>query len=509
MFKKADDSYSEIESRPSSLSPDIRRLSVSPETHYRQSTSPEPYSQPGRGKPHCPINEDCVNEDEPEVRRSYMNHTIASLEHIRRDSIEINKTNIRKTAQSDEVDQVEHNPRSSVKFGVELKRTNSQQSASRRKSSCSEIPHVEEIFELELLERMLETVVGYEQRRRIRAQIRLVKKQMQDEEKLKNVKRTTNRTETTTENFRRKQEPSPTRKSSPLRKKTEDVSEYASKYSKTSKVDRTTSPVRKSSPQRKQVDNDESISTERTTTTIKEEISVRRSSPNRNNNFIDGNSSAYRNERIQKSRSPSPKSNKFSISSNLRNSEAKQSNNSKSNDDDKPIWARKNILTKASDSTRTFTSSGKKSTVTKVQKQKTVEQNDDCVTSSYGIGPTDEDGKPLFGIRALKKKSPAVQTSKGNSNIIRCLGLTSNLTVIFLVSGTIIQETLYSDNGAPATGSRTTTMYSSDPQDIRHFVETNGTASDIRNRLIERENSRRGITSITTSQKIEVSVSFC
>lgn len=351
-----------------------------------------------------------------------MSHTISSLEHIRRDSIELNKTNIRKSTQEDEVDQVEINPRSSVKFGVELKRTNSQQSTGRRKSSCSEIPHVEEIYELELLERMLETVVGYEQRRRIRAQIRLVKKQIQDEERTKSVKKTvtTNRTEVTTENLRRKPEPSHIRKASPQRKKTEDVSEYTSKYSKTSKVNRNTSPVRKSSPQRKQViDNDEydeHVSSERYTSE-REEVSVRRSSPNRKS-FIDGNSNAYRNEQVnnfaqRKSRSPSPKSNKVSISSNLRSSDVKQVNHSKSADDDKPIWARKNILTKASDSTRTFTSSGKKTTVTKVQKQKTVEQNDDCVTSSYGIGPTDEDGKPLFGIRALKKKSPVAQTSKG------------------------------------------------------------------------------------------------
>lgn len=27
----------------------------------------------------------------------------------------------------------------------------------------------------------------------------------------------------------------------------------------------------------------------------------------------------------------------------------------------------------------------------------------DCITSSYGIGPTDENGLPLFGIRALRK----------------------------------------------------------------------------------------------------------
>lgn len=334
-------------------------------------------------------------------KRSYMNHTIASLEHIRRDSIEINKSNIRKSTQDDEVDQVEINPRSSVKFGIELKRTNSQQSSGRRKSSCSEIPHVEEIFELELLERMLDTVVGYEQRRRIRAQIRLVKKQMQDDDKQKTVKKVA------TESVRRKQEPSPTRRTSPLR------NEYTSKSNKTYKVDRTASPVRKISPQRKQNDVDEYVKSEQRVTIEKNETSVRRSSPNRKNS-IDGNSSVYRPEQIQKSRSPSPKSNKVTISSNLRNTEVKHQINSKTADDDRPIWARKNILTKASDSNRTYTSSGKKTTtVTKVQKQKTVEQNDDCVTSSYGIGPTDEDGKPLFGIRALKKKSPVVQTSKG------------------------------------------------------------------------------------------------
>ncbi|XP_037029828.1 microtubule-associated protein futsch isoform X2 [Bradysia coprophila] len=517
VFKTGDDSNSDIDSRPSSRSPESRQSSCSPERRrssrspeqrrpsyiYERAASPVNTTRPRvedadqkkqSQKIHAPKKIFTTNEqttskkpkpiDAPDAttdKRSYMNHTIASLEHIRRDSIEINKSNIRKSTPDDEVDQVEINPKSSVKFGVELKRTNSQQSAGRRKSSCSEIPHVEEIFELELLERMLDTVVGYEQRRRIRAQIRLVKKQIQDEEKSKGVKKTvnTNRTDVTTESWRRKQEPSPTR--SPLKKKNEDGSEYTSKFNKTSRVERTTSPVRKTSPQRRHNENAEFISSERTA--IEEDVSVRRSSPNRKSS-IDGNSNAYRNEQVnsyvQMSRSPSPRSNK--VTSNLRNTAVKQVNASKSNDDDKPIWARKNILTKASDSTRTFTSTGKKTTVTKVQKQKTVEQNDDCVTSSYGIGPTDEDGKPLFGIRALKKKSPAVQTSK--------------------VSGTIIQETLFSDNGAPPTGNRTTTMYSSDPQDIRHFVESNGTASDIRNRLIERENSRRGVTSVTTSQTI-------
>lgn len=36
----------------------------------------------------------------------------------------------------------------------------------------------------------------------------------------------------------------------------------------------------------------------------------------------------------------------------------------------------------------------------------------DCITSSYGIGPTDENGLPLFGIKALRKAADNVQGSK-------------------------------------------------------------------------------------------------
>ncbi len=416
MFKKKDELNTEIDSRPSPRSPET--VFGSPETLCQSSRSPEPHNKqiPGSGKARCPINENCADADEPGTRRSYMNHTIASLEHIRRDSIEINKTNIRKTSLEDEVDQVEINPKSSVKFGVELKRTNSQKSTGRRKSSCSEIPHVEEIFELGLLEQMLETVVGYEQRRRIRAQIRLVKKQIQDEEQSTDIKKTTNskRIDFTTESTRRKEGSSPTRMSSPLRKKLEHVSEYTLKQNKKT---RATSPARKSSPQRKlQIDNDEYITSDRIISA--EELASLTQLNTHRKSLIDENmSNAYKIEEVtscvRKSRSPSPRSKNVSVSTNVRNTEMKRVNNSNTSDHDKPIWTRKNILTKASDSTRTFTSSGKKTTVTKVQKQKTVEQNDDCVTSSYGIGPTDENGKPLFGIRALKKKSPVVQTNKG------------------------------------------------------------------------------------------------
>lgn len=34
-----------------------------------------------------------------------------------------------------------------------------------------------------------------------------------------------------------------------------------------------------------------------------------------------------------------------------------------------------------------------------------VESGVDCITSSYGVGPTDERGRPLFGLRALRRSN--------------------------------------------------------------------------------------------------------
>ncbi|XP_038220675.1 titin isoform X2 [Zerene cesonia] len=74
--------------------------------------------------------------------------------------------------------------RGSGKFGVELRRTSADRSSvssERRRSSDHHQPCIEDIFDLDLLEQMLEKVVGYEQRRRIRAQIRVAKKRMETE----------------------------------------------------------------------------------------------------------------------------------------------------------------------------------------------------------------------------------------------------------------------------------------------------------------------------------------
>lgn len=79
--------------------------------------------------------------------------------------------------------------------------------------------------------------------------------------------------------------------------------------------------------------------------------------------------------------------------------------------DGKPIWMKKNLLKKPSENTRTTNvvrSTPDKKDVKKLQNKTKDVENLDCVTSSYGVGPTDENGRPLFGIRALKKQTQKV-----------------------------------------------------------------------------------------------------
>lgn len=156
--------------------------------------------------------------------------------------------------------------------------------------------------------------------------------------------------------------------------------------------------------------------------------------------------------------------------------------------EDKPIWAQKNILKKASENTRTTTSSKKvvdqkafsRPKTTPVPQPKDAGVTDCCVTSSYGIGPTDDNGKPIFGLRALKKKK---ETPSGAT-----------------VTGTIVQETYYSENGGPATGERKVTMYSNDKDQLKDF--SGGMRTVNKEKPIDRENSSRNIVTVTKSQKI-------
>lgn len=149
--------------------------------------------------------------------------------------------------------------------------------------------------------------------------------------------------------------------------------------------------------------------------------------------------------------------------------------------DNKPIWAQKNILKKASENSRTFSASKKvvepkAVTKPKIPEPKTGSKPTDCITSSYGIGPTDEEGRPIFGLRALKKQhSPSTK-----------------------ISGTVVQESYYSENGGPPSGQRSVTVYTND----ENGLDEGRSPQQIRDQLMERENSRKNIVAVTKTQRI-------
>lgn len=85
--------------------------------------------------------------------------------------------------------------------------------------------------------------------------------------------------------------------------------------------------------------------------------------------------------------------------------------------DDKPEWVKQRNLRKTNDST-TRTSSYSTTTTRKETTKRTtttspvkeVVKSTDLITSSYGVGPTDENGTPLFGLRALRSQKKATDT---------------------------------------------------------------------------------------------------
>ncbi|XP_073834292.1 uncharacterized protein isoform X10 [Musca autumnalis] len=121
-------------------------------------------------------------------RPSYMDHTKSSLEHIRRDSLEINKTNYTRRPSGNDDDAPDRN--SQVKFDVPQKPRSEVLDV---ETETTEEYKIEEIFDLVILEKLLETVTSYELRRRIRAQIRLVKKNMSNTEQTTTTTTTTMR----------------------------------------------------------------------------------------------------------------------------------------------------------------------------------------------------------------------------------------------------------------------------------------------------------------------------
>lgn len=265
---------------------------------------------------------------------SYMNHTVASIEHINNS----NNTTIRRES-VDRVSQVSQDVRTKsstpTKFGVELKRTESARNTmTTRQASVTDLPNIDDIFDLNLLEKMLSTSTSYEHRRLLRAQIRVVKKMHADA-----VSSTVTTTRTVkTNNF--------------VQKPVTNVTVKTRETSFTS-TPRTKSPGPVSAP------------------TKREEPAA-----------------------------PSTRTPKFNIREEKSPKSIIDNFNKNSSTTEKRTFAK-------------TTSSA----VKKVNNQSSRQVADhDSVTSSYGVGPMDSNGLPIFGLRALKKKPTSTTETKGNLN---------------------------------------------------------------------------------------------
>lgn len=204
----------------------------------------------------------------------------------------------------------------------------------------------------------METVVGYEQRRRIRSQIRILKKQQQELNVTKEVKK--DGKQSYVRKFIPAESPAPLRK-------------FTSKESST--------PDKKSE--------EESSTPLRKFTSTESSTPVKKSIPFDQSNL----------RKINATESPVSVRKVYSIgnSANTQNTVKKTI----------PIENRPSVYTKKTDQVQRAAgiTSGKKLRFffdkTSLKKYFFT----DSVTSSYGIGPTDEKGIPLFGLRALKKSS--------------------------------------------------------------------------------------------------------
>ncbi|RZF40523.1 hypothetical protein LSTR_LSTR000402 [Laodelphax striatellus] len=225
------------------------------------------------------------------------------------------------------------------RFGVTLKRTPSTASAATpRRLSTPGGEEIEDIFQLELLEQMLEKAVGYETRRRIRAQIRIVKKMIEDGE----IQVTTTTTTTTS------------------RKTTRSTKSPVKEVESKPQSKPVTDSYKKPEP-KKPVE-------QRPTTPVQ-----RPASPTKHRVEVSSLKSTFEQKGAETKRAPSP-----------------------SKLQDQQTVTRQETVKKT---TRIETS-------TNVRSQP--REREPCpITSSYGVGPTDDEGRPLFGLKALRRSNTA------------------------------------------------------------------------------------------------------
>ncbi|XP_018800116.1 PREDICTED: titin isoform X6 [Bactrocera latifrons] len=514
------------------------------------------------------------NSPSPVGRRpSYMDHTVSSLEHSRRDSLEVNKHNYSRKSSVDSEINYERRPNTAVKFDVPHK--------PQRTASIPEDIDVENIFELEVLERLLETVTSYELRRRIRAQIRLVKKntlntnvvdKRKTETKASNSIRSTHKTSTYKSNVHQEEtdtinevvttkvpydnkgspkHPVQTPKMGRATQNAPRKSPYGTEESPRSHnklhseqnvttkstYDTKTANGRTESPERPRklpFERDHSPETKTSHEQVKEIRRISGSSKSSHKEYVHSEQTDYSEENIKssrrhveqsserfekdhsrernsspeskspvrdgrhsqdikiktlpstrirspddrksssqrtispKGRTPKQRDELYNISkvTTVKTTRSPERKSSKPNvDENVPIWAdRKNLLKSPSNAPRKVTTTpSTRNTATKVTTSKTTSQRqtqnrnfeEDSITSSYGIGPTDENGLPLFGIKALKKKKPS-QPCEATEE----------------VTGYVIEEKYYSDSKTKPKVERKEYIYSTNADELEEITKT-------------------------------------
>ncbi|XP_067639159.1 uncharacterized protein [Eurosta solidaginis] len=544
------------------------------------------------------------NSPSPVGRRpSYMDHTVSSLEHIRRDSLEVNKQNYSRKSSVESEHNYGGRSNAAVKFDVPQK--------PQRTASIPEDIDVENIFELEVLERLLETVTSYELRRRIRAQIRLVKKNLlntetlvdksQSETKTSKSINSTHKSSTYTSNVHRqetdvKQEEDIQikrpyeRTTSPKRPQTteecapqkatnarstspkhhgklytdEEMTTTATTYSKTpngrSKSTKrpTSSPERAHSPEsgkshefvkeirrtsasskssrhkeyacseqtdyaEERYDNSRKVyekpkSKPHTAPKSKSPVGDGRKIPDSNmksrtKSPDTGNKPSYQRTTSTQGRTTSPQgrttspqgrapkqrddmytTTKVTTVKTTRSQPERKSSKPRTDDNSAPIWVdRTNLLKSPSSSPRRVPASpamrttASKTITSKTTSQRQTQQHnrnieEDCITSSYGIGPTDENGLPLFGIKALKKKKSSQPCETTEE-----------------VTGYVIEEKYYSDSKTKPKVERKEYIYSTNADELEEMKKSVDQT---------RKSSRDNVDVIRKFEKIEKNHAF-
>lgn len=342
----------------------------------RKSLSPQTSVDDSRGGGHSVSENSHTVTRRTSADKHYMSHTLASLEHCqkeRKDS-EVTRTSRRGSSTSPVKYQrnvsestneshhvVDAPPPSKSTSSSSTKAVKSRRTSSNVAANVEAID-IESIIDLEELEKLLEVVVGYEQRRRIRAQIRVVKKMMSDKEE-KQQQKSSN-------------------------------SVHVKKVSTSSQARRVSTGGTESLAQTRQVTKimttvekplkNESKTTQRTTVTT---------------------SSATKEQKQQISSADKPRETSTRlITSDKSPRGIIETFNSKCT---KPVESVVKIVKKTS-----TTSSSHRANAALMKETRIGNDVTDSVTSSYGVGPTDSNGLPLFGLRALKKKDASTTKSE-------------------------------------------------------------------------------------------------